>query len=166
MEKKQEITMENQAQNQLALIKKDVVDTVTNKVREFTTAGETSLPRQLQRGERHEERLADPPGDQGKNAGQAGGTGPELLHPGLHRQRPAEHGGPGAQPSQEAMLFHRLRQPAGLPAVLLRQHLPGQAGRPEIEDIVGTTVYEGDEFEYYIYRGRPSSASTSRAWAT
>ena len=154
MEKKQEITMENQAQNQLALIKKDVVDTVTNKVREFTTAGELHFPANysvenamksawliLQETKAKTQDKQEVPAlsyctrDSIANA---------LLSMAVQ----------GLNPAKKQCYFIAY----GNQLVCQRSYFGNiylaKLADPEIEDIVGTTVYEGDEFEYYIYRGK------------
>lgn len=152
MEKKQEMIQKEQ--NQLAILKKTVVDTVTSKVREFTSAGELHFPANysvenamkgawliLQETKAKTPNRQEVPAlsyctrDSIANA---------LLNMAVQ----------GLNPAKKQCYFIAY----GNQLVCQRSYFGNiylaKLADPEIEDIVGTVVYEGDEFEYYIYRGK------------
>ena len=154
MEKNQEIAMENQTQNQLALIKKDVVDTVTSKVREFTSAGELHFPANysVENAMKSawlilQETKAKTP-DKKEVPALSYCTRDSIANALLSMAVQ------GLNPAKKQCYFIAY----GNQLVCQRSYFGNiylaKLADPEIEDIVGTTVYEGDEFEYYIYRGK------------
>ena len=148
------INTEKQNQNQLALIKKDVVDTVTNKVREFTTAGELHFPANysVENAMKSawlilQETKAKTPDKQEVPALSyctRDSIANALLNMAVQGLNPAK---------KQCYLIAYGNQLVCQRSYFGNIYLAKLAD-PEIEDIVGTTVYEGDEFEYYIYRGK------------
>lgn len=148
------INTEKQNQNQLALIKKDVVDTVTNKVREFTTAGELHFPANysVENAMKSawlilQETKAKTP-DKQEVPALSYCTRDSIANALLNMAVQ------GLNPAKKQCYFIAY----GNQLVCQRSYFGNiylaKLADPEIEDIVGTTVYEGDEFEYYIYRGK------------
>ena len=148
------INTEKQNQNQLALIKKDVVDTVTNKVREFTTAGELHFPANysVENAMKSawlilQETKAKTP-DKQEVPALSYCTRDSIANALLSMAVQ------GLNPAKKQCYFIAY----GNQLVCQRSYFGNiylaKLADPEIEDIVGTTVYEGDEFEYYIYRGK------------
>ena len=154
MEKNQEIAMENQTQNQLALIKKDVVDPVISKVREFTSAGELHFPANysVENAMKSawlilQETKAKTP-DKKEVPALSYCTRDSIANALLSMAVQ------GLNPAKKQCYFIAY----GNQLVCQRSYFGNiylaKLADSEIEDIVGTTVYEGDEFEYYIYRGK------------
>lgn len=142
------------ANSELAMMKKDVVDTVTTKVREFTEAGELHFPSNysvenamksawliLQETKAKNQDRDEVPAltyctrDSIANA---------LLNMVIQ----------GLNPAKKQCYFIAY----GNQIVCQRSYFGNiylaKLADPEIEDIIGTTVYEGDEFEYCIHRGK------------
>ena len=148
------INTEKQNQDQLALIKKDVVDTVTNRVREFTTAGELHFPANysVENAMKSawlilQETKAKTP-DKQEVPALSYCTRDSIANALLSMAVQ------GLNPAKKQCYFIAY----GNQLVCQRSYFGNiylaKLADPEIEDIVGTTVYEGDEFEYYIYRGK------------
>lgn len=140
--------------NELSLVKKDVVDVVTTKVREFTAAGELFIP----------------PNYSAENAMKAAWlilqdttakTQDRKEVPALtYCTRDSIANAllnmvvQGLNPAKKQCYFIAY----GNQLVCQRSYFGNiylaKLANPEIEDIIGTVVYEGDEFEYYIHRGK------------
>lgn len=140
--------------NELAIVKKDVVDLVTDKVREFTTTGELSFPPNysaenamksawliLQETKAKNEKKEEVPAltyctrDSIANA---------LLNMVVQ----------GLNPAKKQCYFIAYGNQLTCQRSYFGNIYLAKLADPEIEDIIGTTVYEGDEFEYYIHRGK------------
>ena len=152
MEKKQEMIQNEQ--NQLAILKKNVVDTVTSKVREFTSAGELHFPANysVENAMKSawlilQETKAKTP-DRQEVPALSYCTRDSIANALLNMAVQ------GLNPAKKQCYFIAY----GNQLVCQRSYFGNiylaKLADPEIEDIVGTVVYEGDEFEYYIYRGK------------
>lgn len=140
--------------NELAIVKKDVVDLVTDKVREFTTSGELSFPPNysaenamksawliLQETKAKNDKKEEVPAltyctrDSIANA---------LLNMVVQ----------GLNPAKKQCYFIAYGNQLTCQRSYFGNIYLAKLADPEIEDIIGTTVYEGDEFEYFIHRGK------------
>ena len=148
------INTEKQNQNQLALIKKDVVDTVTNKVREFTTAGELHFPANysVENAMKSawlilQETKAKTP-DKQEVPALSYCTRDSIANALLSMAVQ------GLNPAKKQCYFIAYGNQLVCQRYYFGNIYLAKLADPQIEDIVGTTVYDGDEFEYYIYRGK------------
>ena len=146
--------MENSKKNDLAIIKKNVVDVVENKIMEFISNGELHLPENYspQNALRAawlvlQETKAKTPDKQEVPAltyctrDSIANALLNMIVQGLNVQK------------KQCYLIAYGNQLVCQRSYFGNIYLAKLAD-PEIEDIVGTVVYEGDEFEYYIYRGK------------
>lgn len=140
--------------NELAMVKKDVVDIVTGKVREFTSAGELHFP----------------PNYSVENAMKSAW----LILQETKAKTPEKQEMPaltyctrdsianalldmvvmGLNPAKRQCYFIAYGKQLQCQKSYFGNIYLAKLADPEIEDVIGTTVYEGDEFEYFIHRGK------------
>ena len=144
--------MENR--NELALVKKDVVDIVTDKVREFTTTGELHFPQNysVENAMKSawlilQETKAKTPDK--KEVPALGYCTKDSIANALLSMVVQ-----GLNPGKKQCYFIAYGNQLACQRSYFGNIYLAKLADPEIEDIVGTAVYEGDEFEYYIYRGK------------
>lgn len=139
--------------NTLALVKKDVVDVVTGKVREFTAAGELSFPPNysVENAMKSAWLIL-----QETKAKADGKEVPALTH--CTRDSVANAllnmVVQGLNPAKKQCYFIAYGKELQCQRSYFGNIYLAKLADPEIEDIIGAVVYEGDKFEYYIYRGR------------
>ena len=142
------------ANSELAMLKKDVVDTVTDKVREFTAAGELHFPANYSVENAMKSAWLILQDTKAKN--QSREEVPALTY--CTRDSIANAllnmAIQGLNPAKKQCYFIAY----GNQLVCQRSYFGNiylaKLADPEIDDIIGTTVYEGDEFEYFIHRGK------------
>lgn len=140
--------------NELAIVKKDVVDLVTDKVREFTTTGELSFPPNysaenamksawliLQETKAKNEKKEEVPALTYCSRDSIANSLLNMVVQGLN-------------PAKKQCYFIAYGNQLTCQRSYFGNIYLAKLADPEIEDIIGTTVYEGDEFEYYIHRGK------------
>ena len=140
--------------NELAMVKKDVVDIVTGKVRDFTSAGELHFP----------------PNYSVENAMKSAW----LILQETKAKTPDKQEMPaltyctrdsianalldmvvmGLNPAKRQCYFIAYGKQLQCQKSYFGNIYLAKLADPEIEDVIGTTVYEGDEFEYFIHRGK------------
>ena len=140
--------------NELAIVKKDVVDMVTDKVREFTSTGELNFPRDYSAENAMksawlilQETKAKTPEKQEVPA-LTYCTRDSIANALLNMVVQ------GLNPAKKQCYFIAYGNQLTCQRSYFGNIYLAKLADPEIEDIIGTTVYEGDEFEYYIHRGK------------
>lgn len=140
--------------NELALIKKDVVDIVTGKVREFTCSGELSFPANysvenalksawliLQETKAKTPEKKEVPALTYCTRDSIANALLDMVVMGLN-------------PGKKQCYFIAYGDQLQCQKSYFGNIYLAKLADPEIEDIIGTAVYEGDEFDYFIHRGR------------
>lgn len=143
----------SETSNALAMVKKDVVDVVTDKVREFARDGELSFPNYsvenamksawliLQETKAKDGQKREVPAltyctrDSVANA---------LLSMAVQ----------GLNPQKKQCYFIAYGNQLTMQRSYFGNIYLAKLADDTIEDIIGTVVYEGDEFEYFIHRGK------------
>ena len=140
--------------NELAMVKKDVVDIVTGKVRDFTSAGELHFP----------------PNYSVENAMKSAW----LILQETKAKTPDKQEMPaltyctrdsianalldmvvmGLNPAKRQCYFIAYGKQLQCQKSYFGNIYLAKLADPEIEDVIGISVYEGDEFEYFIHRGK------------
>lgn len=140
--------------NALALMKKDVVDLVTDKVRQFTSAGELHFPANysVENAMKSawlilQETVAKTP-DKKEVPALTYCTRDSIANALLNMAVM------GLNPAKKQCYFIAYGNQLQCQKSYFGNIYLAKLADPEIEDIVGTVVYEGDDFEYYIYRGK------------
>ena len=137
----------------LALMKKDVVDLVTDKVRQFTSTGELHFPENYSVENAMKSAWLILQETKAKNNGK---EVPALSY--CTRDSVANAllnmCVMGLNPAKKQCYFIAYGNQLQCQKSYFGNIYLAKLADPEIEDIVGTVVYEGDEFEYYIYRGK------------
>lgn len=140
--------------NELAMVKKDVVDIVTGKVREFTSAGELHFPPNY--SVENAMKSAWLILQETKAKTQDKQEVPALTH--CTRDSIANAllnmAVQGLNPAKKQCYFIAYGNQLTCQRSYFGNIYLAKLADPEIEDIIGTTVYEGDEFEYFIHRGK------------
>jgi recombination protein RecT len=140
--------------NALAMVKKDVVDIVTSKVREFTSAGELHFPANYSVENAMKSAWLILQETVAKTADKK--EVPALTY--CTRDSIAnallDMAVMGLNPAKKQCYFIAYGNKLVCQKSYFGNIYLAKLADPEIEDVIGQVVYEGDTFEYYIHRGK------------